>query len=357
MISVVKFKTNKLIDFSYNKNSELSSLFLFIGLAFLLAACESPSERVQHVYSGEVMGTYFRIKMVGDDTQALQALEPQLEAVMSEVNESMSNYIPDSEVSRFNRLKAGQSMSVSSIFAVVIDESLKISKLSKGAFDVTLAPLINAWGFGEQGAIVRQPEPNELAQLAKRIGYQKLEFENNTLTKLVDGLEINVSAIAKGYAVDRLAQTLRNAGADDFLVDIGGELVAAGHNLEGHAWRVGIEKPTISGGVQQVVKLSDKALATSGDYRNFLLVDGQQFSHTIDPLTLKPSFHKLASVSVLSESCSRADALATALMVMGEERGFVFAQENKLAVYMLVRETQSNEYSVRMSEEFSRILQ
>ena len=193
--------------------------------------------------------------------------------------------------------------------------------------------------------------------MASVVGYKLLSFEQNLLSKLVDGVEVNVSAIAKGYAVDKVAEFLLDAGLKHFLVDIGGEVRALGRNGDNETWRIAIEKPTIVGGVQQVVELENQALATSGDYRNFLLLDGKQFSHTINPVTLTPVLHKLASVSVLADNCSSADALATALMVMGEERGLAFATDNKIPVYMLVRTDQPGQYSILMTEEFRRILQ
>ena len=354
MISVVK----RAITFALTrKNSELGSLFLFVCFGCLLLACSPASRQIEHLFSGQIMGTYFRITMIGENEEDLIRHESALQDTMESVNQSMSNYIDDSQVSRFNRMPAQQSMQVSIAFADVIRESLIISELSAGAFDITVSPLINAWGFGEDGAVERQPGQAELDRLAKTIGYQRLKLKGQDLAKSVDGLEVNVSAIAKGYAVDQLSEYLLNAGVHNFLVDIGGEIRAAGSNLAGDSWRVAIENPTILGGVHKIIGLSDIAIATSGDYRNFLVIDGQQFSHTINPVTFKPSLHKLASVSVVSDKCSTADGLATALMVMGDERGFEFAKENKLAVYMLVRTAKPDEYTILMTEEFRRILQ
>ena len=341
----------------YKKNSELSSLFLIVCLVFSVSACSPPKPLHEHEFSGQIMGTYFRVKMLGDKKENLQALDADIEYALGLVNQSMSNYIESSEINQFNRMSAHQRMALSADFAQVIGESIELAKLSGGAFDVTISPLINAWGFGEQGSIERQPSPTQLKQIAQRIGYQHLNFQQGTLSKLVDGLELNVSAIAKGYAVDKVSELLASAGIDDFMVDIGGEIRANGVNLQGKGWQIAIEQPSLLGGVQQLLSLKDQAIATSGDYRNFLIVDGEQFSHTINPVSLAPSLHKLASVSVIAERCSRADALATAIMVMGEEQGFAFAQKHQLAAYMLVRSRQSDQYSILMTEEFRRILQ
>ena len=343
------------------KNSEPSSLFFIVCriflLAFVVSACAPIDRSIEHEFSGQIMGTYFRITVVADGEIDLALLEAGIQDSMQAVNQSMSNYIDDSEINLFNRMPARQTMQLSPIFSQVIRESLAISELTDGAFDVTISPLINAWGFGEQGSIEQQPSQHELKSLAAVIGYEKLSLEQNLLSKLVDGVEVNVSAIAKGYAVDRVAEFLLDAGFSHFLVDIGGEVRAHGRNGDNETWRIAIEKPTIVGGVQQVVELENQALATSGDYRNFLLLDGKQFSHTINPVTLTPALHKLASVSVLADNCSSADALATALMVMGEERGLAFATDNKIPVYMLVRTDQPGQYSILMTEEFRRILQ
>lgn len=345
------------VVFGDRTNSELCSLFLIVLLAFFIAACSPSKSVVVHEFSGQIMGTYFRIKMLGDNENELKKLDVALMDSMERVNQSMSNYIETSEISRFNRLSATQQMKLSPQFAQVMRESIELSKMSNGAFDVTISPLINAWGFGEKGSIDRQPSATELRKLGNLIGYQQLSLEQDKLSKLVDGLEVNVSAIAKGYAVDQVAERLLAAGVENFLVDIGGEIRASGLNAQSKAWQIAIEEPSIAGGIHQIVELKDKAIATSGDYRNFLLVDGEQFSHTIDPTSLKPSLHRLASVSVLADRCSRADALATAIMVMGEERGFAFAEKHNLAVYMLIRSGQPNEYSILMTQKFRMILQ
>jgi len=307
------------------------------------------------------MGTYYRIRVIEDDQARADGLQASLIEAMESVNQSMSNYIPDSELSRFNRLAAAESMPVSTAFAEVLQTSFEISELSAGAFDITLGPLIDAWGFGPKGRIDKQPTPDQLKQLQAKIGYQKIELNGKTLRKLFDGVEINLSAVAKGYAVDQVSETLLSKGFHNFLVDIGGELRAQGLNQQGKPWQLAIEKPNLFGGVQQVISLSDQAIATSGDYRNVIVVDGESYSHTIDPQSLSPVLHKLASVSVAHHSCAHADALATAILVMGEQRGLAFARENNLAVYMIVRggskAENDNPYSIQMTQEFAAFLQ
>jgi len=306
------------------QNSERCSLFLFVPLVFVfgLSACgpETPKEQ-QLVFSGPMMGTEYRVTLIKHQ----EASEPQLEAAilgaMNSVNQSMSNYIEDSEINTFNRLAANQSLQLSPDFLEVMQEALNISILSDGAFDVTLAKAINAWGFGPDGEITQQPNIEQLRNLREIVGYQKLSLGDDLLSKTVDGVELNLSAIAKGYAVDKVALALDSLG------------------------------------IQEVAMLDNVAIATSGDYRNYLVIDGEQFSHTIDSQTLKPVFHKLALVSVISPRASTADALATAMMAMDEKRAWAFAENNDLAAYLVVRGSNDSEFTVRSTEKFSAYLQ
>lgn len=309
-----------------------------------------------------MMGTEYRITVIVADNVNQQRLGELLFKAMDSVNKSMSNYIDDSELSQFNRLAINTPFEMSADFAFVMQEAQAISKLSGGAFDVTLAKAIDAWGFGPDGKISKQPSEEELLLLRNSVGYQYLSLDSTSLSKSKDGIEVSLSAIAKGYAVDKVAGVIESQGIGDYLINIGGELRAAGKSVDGHVWRVGIEKPHILGGIQQIALLNNKAIATSGDYRNYLVVDGEQFSHTIDPKTLKPVLHKLALVSVIAAKASTADALATAMMVMGEERAWTFAVKNNLAAYFIVRAEVTNEkpnqpFHVKFTEKFKANLQ
>jgi len=393
-----------------NKNSEHGSLFLFVCLVLVLAtalsACQAQApSKEQYVFTGPIMGTDYRITVVATSSELQQALEnraseandasnssdanevslPEKDGVaslskdgevslltkdevsrlleglildaMNSVNQSMSNYIDSSEISRFNRLPAGVPFALSDDFYVVMSEAQRISTLSDGAFDVTLAKAIDAWGFGPDGQINRKPSDQRLEQLRAVTGYQKLVLENQALSKSINGVELSLSAIAKGYAVDKVGYALSRLGLNNYLVNIGGELRASGRNLAGDIWRVGVEKPHLLGGVQEIVSLENASIATSGDYRNYLVVDGEQFSHTIEPKSLKPVFHKLALVSVISENAATADALATAMMAMGETQAWIFAQENKLAAYLIVRGETKEDFNIRSTEKFNVYLQ
>ena len=348
-----------------DKNSEPGSLFLFVVrlsllwlICIILSACQqNEPTATQVIYSGPIMGTEYRINVIDSRDLDFTALERDIVAAMASVNQSMSNYLAESELSRFNRLAVGQTMDISVDFALVMQEAFEISEISEGAFDVTLAPAINLWGFGPNGNIDQFPSEPQIDQLKERIGFRKIQLIDRSLSKLSAGVAVDLSAIAKGYAVDKVAETLQSKGVTRYLINIGGELRASGQSLDNTAWRVGIEKPHILGGIQQIAVLEDKAIATSGDYRNYLIVDEQQFSHTIDPDTLKPVFHKLALVSVISDKASTADALATAIMSMGDERGLAFAKRQNLAVYMVIRGAEQDQYEIVMTESFQAYLQ
>jgi thiamine biosynthesis lipoprotein len=348
-----------------SKNSERCSLFLFALILSCvgLSACDSNTPDQQQVtFSGPMMGTEYRVTVIrqsplGDARHQDTRLESVIIGAMDSVNQSMSNYIVDSEISRFNRLPANQGQKLSPDFAQVVTEALDISRVSDGAFDITLARAIDAWGFGPEGQITQTPSTEDIQLLRATVGIDKLIFQHDSLTKTVDGVEISLSAIAKGYAVDKVAMALDALGITRYLVNIGGELRASGKSVDGQLWRVGIEKPHILGGVQEIAQLDNVAIATSGDYRNYHIIDGQQFSHMIDSSTLMPVYHKLALVSIISQRASTADALATAMMAMDEKRAWQFAQNNELAAYLIIRGDTEGQYTVKLTDKFAVYLQ
>lgn len=321
-------------------------------ISAFLQGCDTQPEISN--YTGPTMGTEYRVTVVDRDRIQVgpSLVRAKIESALERVNQSMSTYIPDSEISRFNRLAAGQAQTLSDDMWQVTSEALELGEFTNGAFDPTLGKAIRLWGFAEDGRISEQPSAETLMQIRDSVGYQKIELSERRLAKQVNGLELNLSAIAKGYAVDLVAQELELLGLNHYLVNIGGELRAKGQNADNVTWRVGVEKPQLLGGVKQVVMLKDQAIATSGDYRNYIVIDGQQFSHTIDSTTLKPIYHKLASVSVVSDKASTADALATALLAMGEERGVAFAHANNIAAYFIIRRDAEDEFTVHVTEKF-----
>ncbi len=288
--------------------------------------------------SGATMGTYFRI-IFPESRPKKEEVLLNAPGTLADVERHMSTYLPDSEVSRFNNADVNARVKVSHPTRVVTEQALEIAELTGGAFDPTIGPLVELWGFGPAGPIDAVPDANSISQVAGRIGVDALRVENGQARKLKRDLAIDLNGIAKGYAVDRLAAMLEAQSASAYLIDIGGELRAKGHKPDGGLWQVGIEKPSVGAPeVHRVVALKNHGIATSGDYRTFSTIDGLKYTHVIDPRTCAPVTHSLASVTVIAEDTMTADALSTALMVMGPEEGYRFADQMNIAAYFLVRE-------------------
>lgn len=290
--------------------------------------------------SGETMGTTYNVKLataLGSSDEA--SLRASIESVLSTIIGQMSTYEPDSEISRFNQSRSTEPFPVSKATAQVVAESLEISRQSDGAFDVTVQPLVDAWGFGPSGRPEAPPSDGELDALKQHIGYDKLEvsLEPPTLTKHHPEVEVDLSAIAKGYAVDRLAELVESLEVTGYMIEIGGDVRARGENPRGGPWRLGIEEPVRDARrVRAIVGLEDAALATSGNYRNSYEVGGVRYVHTLDPSTARPVRHRLAGVSVIHPRCAVADAWATALMVLGPERASELIEARGLQTYLII---------------------
>lgn len=302
-----------------------------------------------HLLSGTTMGTTYSIKaqleLNADPAQLQAAIEKQLQ----EINQQMSTYIDDSELNVFNRSAPNVPHQVSAALREVMAISLLVSEQSSGAFDVTVGPLVNLWGFGPID-VDETPSDEEIAAALGKMGYQYLVLQHNTLQKNAD-IAIDLSAIAKGYAVDVLGDLLESRGVHNYMVEIGGELKLKGMGPSGHAWRIGIEKPALGReGALEVINGDNIAIATSGDYRNFYEKDGVRVSHTINPQTGRPITHSLASVTVVTESAAYADAYATALNVLGPKRGFALAEQLDLAAFFIIRD--EGEFDVNYTSAF-----
>jgi thiamine biosynthesis lipoprotein len=291
---------------------------------------------------GEIMGTTYTVKVVADtreeqSAETQKALEATVHEALSAVDRSMSTYKPESELSKFNDGPADTDVSLSPALAEVMTLAFDVNERSGGAFDVTVGPLVERWGFGAKGDLEALPTDAELDALRARLGHDHLVLADGSLRKDAADLRVDLSAIAKGYGVDKAADALEAAGFVDFMVEVGGEIRVSGKTEAGRAWRLAVEKPSAEErAIYEVVALEDRALATSGDYRNFTMVDGVRYSHTIDPTTGRPVEHRLASVSVVAETCAEADALATAFNVLGPERGLALAEREGLPALFLV---------------------
>ena len=282
------------------------------------------------------MGTTYSITVVADQLPP-DDLSQQIDRLLSKVDNSMSTYKDESEISRFNRLSVGETIEISSEFAEVIRISQSVWHQSNGAFDPTIGPLVDLWGFGPVDREQQIPSTESIEQVLTTIGFESIVLQGLTLSKLRP-VALDLSAVAKGYAVDLVANHLEMLALPDYLVEIGGELRVSGANPEGIPWRIALEQPQLFAAVDKVIELTDIAIATSGDYRNYFEKGGVRYSHTIDPRNGMPIRHQLASVTVITESCAEADAWATAFSVLGADESAELANKLGLAAYMLVRE-------------------
>jgi len=317
---------------------------LIIGLCCLLclASCSSESP-YEYLIRGETMGTTYSVKLVFDHPKPpdeLNVYQIVVETALKRVDSLMSTYRSDSEVSILNNTPEGQSIELSAQTYEVLDAAQNISRLTDGFFDITVGPLVNLWGFGPRYEKDKVPSGQDVLAAKSKVSWQAIQLSDGYVRKQLN-VSVDLSAIAKGYAVDQVAKSLKQLNVANFLVEVGGEITASGLNKRKKTWILGIEQPNISGRTAYTtVSLNDKSLATSGDYRNYFEKDGVRYSHTIDPKTGYPVKHKLASVSVIADSCMESDALATALMVMGEERGYQFALKEGVDAYFIYRENE-----------------
>ena len=285
------------------------------------------------------MGTTWAVRMAGPHGLMPDMLRLGIERQLASVIADMSTWETDSALSRFNRAELGSWHELSPDFFTVLDYSLELAAQSEGAFDPTVGPLVNLWGFGPEGRRDIAPDAAALAVVSARCGWQRLQLDAENLRALQPGgAYVDFSGVAKGFAVDKVSDFLHGQGFVNHLVEIGGELRGRGIRPDGHPWWVMLEPVTDNAdGVESVVALHNLAVATSGDYRRFFMAGEQRFAHTIDPRRGHPVAHALASVTVLHESCMQADAEATVLMVLGVAEGMAYAERHDLAALFVER--------------------
>ena len=303
------------------------------ALLLALAVCTATNcaPRSDQRLEGRTMGTTYHVTVVAGAGDPVDGLNGAIDRRLDEVNRQLSTWIEDSEISRFNRLREiGEEFPISDDFLAVMTAAAEVHALSGGAWDGTVSPLVVLWGFGPGGPALSAPSEERIAAALAEVGFDKIEIRPpGVLVKHHAAVTVDLSSIAKGYGVDAIADVLRGRGFTDFLVEIGGEVFAAGHRRDGRPWRVGINRPDPGAGpgeVYKVVPLGDQALATSGDYRSYVLEDGRRRSHVIDPRTGQPVTNGVVSASVLAPTCMMADGLATAVMVMGPETGLALVE-------------------------------
>ncbi|HEY6642535.1 FAD:protein FMN transferase [Povalibacter sp.] len=327
----------------------------WVLILVVLAGCARSPELI--VLSGPTMGTTYSIKVVASSSTDRALLQATIDQVLSDIDRQMSGYRADSEISRFNRSRSTDWFDVSPDVAKAVAAAARVSELSQGALDITIAPLVNLWGMGPDGELRELPGTQQIEQARAVVGYRRLEVrgEPAALRKELPGLTVDLNAVASGYAVDLIAARFTALGLANFMIDIGGEVRAHGRNAQNESWRIAIERPVdAEPEPYAIVKLDDTAVTTSGEYRHYVMRDGHRYSHTIDPRTGRPVEHKLASVVVVTAAAVDADAWTTALNVLGEEAGYRLATERGIAAMFIVAAGQGFEY--RMTDGFERYL-
>lgn len=294
--------------------------------------------------SGPTMGTTFTVKVVqrARDRAGDEELADIVQVALDRVDSLMSTYRPDSEISRFNASRSTSPFAIAPETAAVVACAIEVANQTLGAFDVTIGPIVNAYGFGPPGRGTF-PTDAQIAALRDHVGYDKLELDEaaSTLRKTDPELYIDLNAIAPGFASDLIARAFDARGIDDYMIEVGGEVRAHGRNADGEIWRVGVEKPDQGErSIQRVVPLDGLSLATSGDYRDYYEENGVRVSHTIDARTGRPVTHNLASVSVIHPECMWADAYSTAIMALGPDDGYLLAKILELPALFIIRESE-----------------
>jgi thiamine biosynthesis lipoprotein len=311
------------------------------GCLILFSLRTGHAEEVLEI-GGRTMGTTYTVKWMAGigGSNIPEPVQSAVDQRLKQINALMSTYDPESELSRFNRSRSIEWFAVSAETAKVVQRALEVSRMSKGAFDPTVGRLVGLWSFGAEQRSYEPPSRKDIDAALKSVGFRLLEIrlEQPALKKSDPDVCVDLSAIAKGFGVDAVGQLLLDRGIEDFLVEIGGEVLAHGSHI-GKPWTLGIEIPSeFREGLAATVPLFNQALATSGNYRNYFEKNGIRYSHTIDPGTGCPVRHTLASASVVMDDCMSADALATAIMVLGPEQGLAFANEHNLPACLLVHD-------------------
>lgn len=327
----------------------MTSAFLWLlraaGVALLACLFGCTDGPTREVLRGSTMGTTWSVIYAANDNADRELLNKQMTRELESINQSLSTYIRESEISRLNAMPDQTPVELSDHFSLVLSEALDISEVTAGAYDVTVGPLVDLWGFGPGEFTDAVPSSAAIRGALARVGSGKLRWQpDSKQLSRPPGVRVDMSSIAKGYAVDRLTEILREQGIDSALVEIGGELRAIGGRPEGGAWRLAVESPEPSEGrFIEALNVENMAVATSGDYRNYFEVDGVRYSHLVDPRTGYPVTHELVSVTVVDANCMRADALATALIVLGLDDAMALAERLDLAAYFVSRSAEQLE--------------
>lgn len=330
---------------------------VFILSFLLLTGCGKSKNEVYKI-NGFTMGTTYSITVVKNSKKehSFDLLKTKIDSVLAEVNNKMSTYQKDSELSLFNESSSTDWYLMSDDLFNVVKTARKISEETSSAYDISVGPIVNLWGFGPEARPIKMPTEKEILERRDYVGLSKYQLDDNSskIKKAHKDLYIDLSSIAKGFGVDEVGRLLSSLSYTNYMVEVGGEVFVKGKNQSGTKWNIGISVPDGSNEIQRIVSISGNALATSGDYRNYFEENGVRYSHTIDARTGKPITHKLVSVSVISDDCMNADGWATALNVIGAEEGRKIAENNNMAVLFIVKE--GNLFKEIMTDEFKKYL-
>lgn len=341
-------------------SSKISILLIVLQIAISLTcspvySAESLSDSTLELFAGNTMGTTYHIKVVmkrGDDKKLLDSL---IDKSLKQVNQSMSVYSKSSEISLFNNADREKVVKISPEFYFVMVTAEQLYKITEGAWDGTVKSLVDLWGFGTKKEITAIPSADIIRSLLETTGFNQISIQNRTLQKHNSAITLDLGSIAKGFGVDAIGKLLKEQGYTNFLVEIGGEVAASGEKTQGKPWIVGISKPEKwedPNIIYHSFELNDRALATSGDYRNFTIIKGKTYSHIINPATGYPVDNGVVSTSVIAESCTFADGLATALMVMGPEKGIRLVKSLKNTECLIVTRESDGSLKDHKSENF-----
>lgn len=338
------------------KKQIILSSVIIVTLISLWLTYEKPSKKFTSI-NGSTMGTSYTIKARVENPQQALAVKNNIDQLLIDFNDKVSTYIPNSEISRFNRLLSTEWFRISKDFHTIVDKAMQISSDTKGAFDITIAPLVNAYGFGPD-RVQKRPSSDSLAKIKELIGYARIELKTQNgeyfIRKKTSQVQIDLSSIAKGYGVDILAKHLDQAGFENFMVEIGGEIRTKTDGSKG--WKIAIEKPVLEQGkIEKILNVNNRALATSGNYRNIRTFVGEStdnVSHILDPRTVGVVANSVLSVSVIADNCMSADAWATSLLILGQAEGLELAEKAGIEVYFLVREKEQTSYRAVYTKNF-----
>lgn len=335
------------------------SLAAALFVLLFLSACDNSGDNLPPAtrYEGGVFGTFYQVTLVGElASQESEKLEEDFLDILDQVDQQMSSYRETSDINRLNNAEPGEWVTLPPALMEVLNQSVLFAEKTDGAFDVTVGGLVNLWTFGPEARPDKRPGEEELQRRLDQAGIENLELDlENQRARRLTNLNVNVSGIAKGFAVDAVADYLRSQGIGNFMVNIGGDITAAGRRSPERSWQVGVEIPRDGEKqAQHVVPLDDQSLATSGDYRNYFQHEGRRYSHIIDPQTGEPVRHRLASTSVFTPSNTEANALATSFMVMGTEKSLAFAEEHDIPALLIER--RGGEFRTHLSSAFEAML-